>query len=593
MKSILILFVFVILSLELQAQKDYYWYQGQKVSLEKIPRKKYLLLESITDSLELKNTLHASNIRVSKFDKTHILPNLHLYGKTLKKERKWAIIESPQIDSLSLVSNNNILYESGFFYTSDKKEVGLSHLFYVKLKGLDDLTELEKLANEFKVEILGSNKFMPSWYTLSCSKESSGDALAMANLFYETNLFAASEPDLMSDDLPTCVNDFYFDNQWGLDNTGQHNGTSGIDINMCQTWQSTMGSADVIVAVVDQGIQLNHPDMTNIYNQSFDTETGTSPSQVLGDHGTACAGIIGANSNNNLGVSGIAPDCPLMSISNSFSATPNSRQKRANGINFAWQHGASVISNSWTSGVQYQIIDDAIASALTYGRNGLGCVVVFASGNDNSSVSYPANSNPEIIAVGAISPCGERKSYTSCDGETGWGSNYGNKLDVAAPGVLIPTTDRTGNDGYSNGDYTMSFNGTSSACPHVSATAALMLSVNPCLTQKDVSDIIESTAQKVGGYNYQTVTGRPNGTWFNQLGYGLLDANAAVNAAMNHKVLTLSNIIYEQDATIDGCNDVKISNVEVHNGARLEVSANNVYITANFVSQAGTELYIH
>ena len=300
-----------------------------------------------------------------------------------------------------------------------------------------------------------------------------------------------------------------------------------------------------------------------------------------------------------------------MSISNSFSATPNSRQKRADGINFAWQHGASVISNSWTSGVRYQIIDDAITNALTYGRNGLGCVVVFAAGNDNSSVDYPANSNPEIIAVGAINQCGERKSYTSCDGETGWGSNYGTEIDIAAPGVLIPTTDRTGSDGYnpntplhtgnggsliasdySNRDYTVWFNGTSAACPHVAGTAALMLSVNPCLTQRDVSDIIESTAQKVGGYNYQIVTGRPNGTWANQLGYGLLDANAAVVQAMNHNILTLADIIYEQDATIDGCNDVEISNVEVHNGARPEIDANNVIIR-NFKSQAGTELYVH
>ena len=98
--------------------------------------------------------------------------------------------------------------------------------------------------------------------------------------------------------------------------------------------------------------------------------------------------------------------------------------------------------------MQFQIIDDAIDNALTQGRNGLGTVVVFAAGNDNGGVSYPANSNSEIITVGALSPCGERKSPNSCDGETTWGSNFGAELDIMAPGVLIPTTDRQGNNGY-------------------------------------------------------------------------------------------------------------------------------------------------
>lgn len=77
----------------------------------------------------------------------------------------------------------------------------------------------------------------------------------------------------------------------------------------------------------------------------------------------------------------------------------------------------------------------------------MGCVVIFASGNDNNGVNYPANSNPNILTVGAMSPCGERKNPNSCDGEN-WGSNFGTELDIVAPGVLIPTTDRQGNNGY-------------------------------------------------------------------------------------------------------------------------------------------------
>ena len=145
-------------------------------------------------------------------------------------------------------------------------------------------------------------------------------------------------------------------------------------------------------------------------------------------------------------------------------------------------------------------------AAISNGRNGLGCVIVFAAGNNNNStVSYPANAIADIVAVGALSPCGERKNPSSCDGETNWGSNYGTALDVMAPGVLIPTTDISGSAGYSSGDYFNRFNGTSSACPHVAGIAALVLSVNPSLTQKEVVTIIEKTAKKTGNYSYATV----------------------------------------------------------------------------------------
>ncbi len=230
--------------------------------------------------------------------------------------------------------------------------------------------------------------------------------------------------------------------------------------------------------------------------------------------------------------------------------TPNIKQKLASSINWAVQNGAHVLSNSWGhNALVSSYIDGAITNAINNGRNGLGCIVVFSTGNDNGAVLYPANSNPNILAVGAISECGQRKSLTSCDGES-WGSNFGTTLDVVAPGVLIPTTDRTGTNGYNtnlaihplnggtrittdytNNDYTVWFNGTSSACPHVAGVAALILSVNPSLTGQQVRDIIEQTAQKTGGYNYATTTGRTNGTWHNQMGYGLVNALCAVTRA--------------------------------------------------------------
>ena len=183
------------------------------------------------------------------------------------------------------------------------------------------------------------------------------------------------------------------------------------------------------------------------------------------------------------------------------------------------------MSDSWGGGSPSNTIDAAINSAVTNGRNGKGCVVLFAAGNNNNnSVSYPA-SNPNVIAVGASSNCDARKSPTSCDGEYWWGSNYGTGLDIVAPGVKIYTTDLTGSHGYSSTDYNPTFNGTSSATPNAAGVAALILSLRPDYTGIQVRQMLESTCDKIGGYTYQAnVSGQPNGTWCSDVGYGRVNA---------------------------------------------------------------------
>lgn len=542
MKRIFSIIIFLMLTLNGFSQDtDYYYYKSKKVSLYKSNSRHYVLTNKSENEMTLK--LSEDNFILEKMYPNKVR-NSFSNNKENKNDGNWAVVKG----SSNLKENDWVTYSAPFYYTDDQIEVGLSHLFYVKLKKEQDLAILNELAKTKNVEILGQNDFMPLWFTLACSKESDGNTLQMANYFFETGKFAASEPDFLVDGLTHNPN---YPNQWGLNNTGQNNGNVGIDINAPEAWNITQGQQNVVVAVIDHGIELNHPDLLNISPISFDTETNTSPSVVHDNHGTACAGIVGA-SDNLIGSVGVAPNCTLMSISNELVLDINVRQELANGLNFAWQNGASVISNSWGHvGLQGAFIDDAITAAISQGRNGLGCIVVFSSGNDNGNVGYPANSNPDILAVGAMSQCGERKSPTSCDTEDAWGSNFGNELDIVAPGVLIPTTDRQGNNGYNpnvpihtlsggtlvvndyaNQDYTRWFNGTSSACPHVAGVAALVLSVNPSLTELEVRNIIESTAQKVGGYAYANTTGRLNGTWDDEMGYGLVDAFAAVQAAM-------------------------------------------------------------
>lgn len=560
------------------SQKYFYYYNGEKQPLELNTNYVYLVIQSnIPDSKQL-SALVNKGVQVTKFSADNS-------ARTLKTEAQydnstidyWAELKLASTMSAKeylvylkeLEGQESIKIAAPYFKNAEEKKIGLSNYFYVKLRDKGDFTRLQKMSEELGTVIVGQNKFMPLWYTLKCTEASPYNALETANRFYESGMFEHAEPDLMIDDVAHVPNDPLFADQWGLTNTGQYGG-AGIDIRAEGAWDITKGSRDVVVAVLDHGFEMNHPELQgNTFGTGFDTESGTSPALVLGSHGTACAGIIGARDDNNTGVSGVAPNVRLMSVSNSLAGSPNSRQRRADGINWAWQNGADVISNSWGSGVQYAIIDNAITNALTNGRGGLGTIIVFSAGNGNGNVAYPANSNPDIIAVGAMSPCGERKSFTSCDGE-GWGSDFGAQLDVVAPGVLISTTDRQGATGYNTstaihpnlggtlvaadyGDqnHTVWFNGTSAACPMVAGVAALILSVNPCLTHDQVEDIIEQSAQKVGAYGYANTFGRPNGTWHNEMGYGLVDAEAAVLLAQQMLPNNGEFDIYAKDRPFD------------------------------------------
>lgn len=210
------------------------------------------------------------------------------------------------------------------------------------------------------------------------------------------------------------------------------------------------------------------------------------------------------------------------------------------------------------------------------GRDGLGCIVVFAAGNKSPAIDYPASYRPEILTVGSITSSSQRSSF----------SGYGNLLDIVAPGSSILSSIR-------NNQYE-SWNGTSMATPHVSAVAGLILSINPNLTRLQVTNVIESTAQKVGGYTYQTTTGRPNGTWHSEMGYGLLNAFSASMAVQPgcSGSTSYSNQNVISNTTVNGCN-VNVQNVSIQNNARLIInSGNKTTISAPFTIQSGSQLEI-
>ncbi|MDR0567437.1 MAG: S8 family serine peptidase, partial [Prevotellaceae bacterium] len=413
------------------------------------------------------------------------------------------------------------------------------------------------------------------------------DALEIANLYQLSGLVEYSHPNFIAKiEAHAIPSDPYFVNQFYLHNTGQtfngHSGYAGADINAPEAWDITKGSSDVIIAVLDQGVTSNHPDLPNTrqvrLNGSNFADGNVNDPSPTGDnnHGNSCAGVIAA-SHNSEGIAGIAPNCKIMPVRifNSNGSGISSTQLAA-AITFAKNNGAYIISNSWgytyvTNPNAYPVIVDAISDATTNGRGGKGCVVVFSAGNtathvsgDNGWVTFPSNVNVQgVLTVGASDRYDEQADYSPTSDLS---SSYHQIVDVMAPShrayscnistesfecwtIDIPGTagdntwKNTGNcylplngttfpnSGTNYQAYTGYFGGTSCAAPEVSAVAALILSINPTLTQQEVADIIESTARKAGGYNYQITSGIPNGTWNSQMGHGVLNASAAVQAA--------------------------------------------------------------
>ena len=552
---------------------DYYWGSNGKIPITKSADKVWVLfkedngtMRSSIQTVGLSSIQDYSLASYSEKRDTEVFTNL-----------KYGVGEIK--DASSLTNLESVVYVAPYYKLEDEKEYPLTNIFYVELKDAKDSSKLEELSNKNNVTIVGKIPLTDNAYILACTKDSSGNALDMANLFYETGMFLSSTPEFISVK-PESVNDTYYPQQWNLVNTGQR-GVAGIDINFANVRSLTTGSDNITIAIIDEGVSSSHPDIN--VNHIHDAISKADTEVISGNHGTCCAGIISAITNNGQGIAGIAPNCKLMSISVDFDAA-NSTAALAYAIRYAADNGADVISNSWGSGTNQSIINSAIEHALKNGRNGKGCVVVFSSGNsDASQVNYPKAAFPDILVVGAITPHGGRKTKTYTDNYQPWGSNYGSALDVMAPGTFICTTNL-------NGQYMLQFGGTSSACPHVAGIAGLILSVNPNLTQKQVAHAIETTARKVGNYDYALTPERENGTWNNEMGYGLVDAYAAVLAGSSCFPY-ISNRIYISDAVVNGC-EINTTNIIVSRNSTLTLQAPKVVINPLLQIQSGSSLVI-
>ncbi|HLO97890.1 MAG TPA: S8 family peptidase, partial [Fimbriimonas sp.] len=282
-------------------------------------------------------------------------------------------------------------------------------------------------------------------------------------------------------------------------------------------WDTTFGSPNVTVAVIDTGVLTTHPDLAaNIWqnndeiagngidddaNGYIDDKNGYDfayldpiPNDVHG-HGTACAGIVAAVQDNALGVTGVAPNCKVMALKACIDSGYFYDSFTAPAYIYAADNGAKVLSMSYFSDRVSQIERDAMDYAVSR-----GVLPVAAAGNASSTYPYYPGAYENVLSVAALDGNLNKAGF----------SNYGSWVDVSAPGTGLRTT--------TNGPgYTSSFGGTSGACPHVAGIAALCFSVAPNASSSQVRNAIEDTAI--------IQSQAPFGEFAN---YGRVDAEAAV-----------------------------------------------------------------
>jgi subtilisin family serine protease len=416
--------------------------------------------------------------------------------------------------------------------------------------------QVEEVLNQLGMEAnIVRNNFIKNVYQFDVTRSSPYNTLEIAAYLHHSGLVTFAEPNY-GVFVDASTNDPFFNRQWNIRNEGtplQGNGTPDADMDVDSAWTITMGSPFIKIAIIDSGTDTLHPDLIDNLDTGFDAtgrgSKGYPNLRFASDaHGTACAGIAAAKANNNIGIAGIAPLCKIVPVKIFYyvdSVIPgqilpySESQWMAAGISWAWQEAqADVMSNSWGLPDLFlqilpgnpALVDTAIQQAYTQGRNGKGTPMFFSSGNDGESPIWPSRLS-NTIAVNATNMCDTRKDSMSCDNEA-WEGNWGNGLDLGAPGVRITTTDIKGSKGYSASDYFFTFNGTSAACPNAAAVAALILTLRDDLYVEDIRFILGNSADKVGGYDYSTI--KFAGNWSPELGYGRVNAYKALQLTQSY-----------------------------------------------------------
>lgn len=298
---------------------------------------------------------------------------------------------------------------------------------------------------------------------------------------------------------------------------------SRIDIE--RAWARTTGSSGVTIQIIDNGCDVTHPDLAPHLLPGRDVVDGDddpSPKETGSgaNHGTACAGIIGAVGNNAKDIAGTCPECMVRCVRLLGEGELVPLSADVDAMRFALEHpDVAVVSNSWAFTTPMPVpsaLKMAIEDVSHHGHGGKGALVVFAAGNENRELQ-PGElySMPEVVTVGAINNFDEAAPF----------SNHGAEVDLTAPTGSL-TLDLQGDAGKSPGDTTSLFGGTSAACPVVAGVAALLYSAKEDATADEVRTALIASARRAP-------FAQPNADGHDSLyGFGIVDPAAALSLLM-------------------------------------------------------------
>ena len=348
---------------------------------------------------------------------------------------------------------------------------------------------------------ISSNTGMDRIYKLSFSPDA--DMLSLLSALSADRAIEFAEPNYLyytqqTTDVPPS--DRLYGYQWGLYNPRSASADARIDIHTPEAWKITTGDANLLIAVIDTGIDYTHEDLSDgRVRTDIDKDYVNRDDDAMDDqgHGTHVAGTIAAATNNAVGGAGVMWQAQLLPLKVCSGDGGCSTEHIVQAIEYAADNGARVINMSLGGDSCSQTLE----AAIDYAYFEKGVVIVAAAGNSNDLVGYPAAYEP-VIAVGAVDRHGNRAFFSS----------YGDPLDVVAPGVRIFSS--VLNNSYDT------FSGTSMATPHVTGVAGLLLSQRPELTNTQVRALLEQSATDLGENGLDR-----------QFGYGLVNAQAALEMA--------------------------------------------------------------
>ncbi|MBW4680334.1 MAG: S8 family serine peptidase [Microcoleus vaginatus WJT46-NPBG5] len=430
--------------------------------------------------------------------------------------------------------------------------------------GLRQIRLLAGIANTFIFEV---------------TKQATENPIKIANRLTGNRAVLVAEPNIVVETVPHYrPRDTLYPKQWYLYHAGGPELAAGAHIDIEKAWDITRGARSVVVAVADDSVDLNHPDFQGLGKivapRDFKAKDFVPmPGEDEDNHGTACAGVAVAEETGS-GIVGVAPGCALMPLRTTGFLDDSSIEQL---FEWAIAKGAAVISCSWGPSAVYfplSLRQSAVVHrAATEGRNGKGCVILFAAGNANRPTTGTINErgwpnnilqgqtkwlggfsvHPDVMTISACTSLNKKAAYSNWGPtisvcapsnnappgmwlqETGY-INTAPQVTVSLAGQGVFTADRMGPLGYDAEDYTGYFGGTSSSTPVVAGVAALVLSVNPDLTAQEVKQILQNTADKITdkepdpqlGINMGTYDANGHSQWF---GYGKVNAFKAVQAA--------------------------------------------------------------